>query len=84
MLVDHEYPLNHDVHTNFGSLVLGSVSGTRKKKMRERIYRSKQYLIPKLQSFPMSCTKKSEVQQSLKRWITSKPIHPKSCVRLST
>ena len=83
MLVDNEPPLNQDVHTNFESLVLDSISGIRKIKMRERMYRSKQYLFPKLQSFPVSCTKKAKVQQYLKRWIASKHIHPKNCVRLS-
>ena len=44
---------------------------------------SKQYLVQKLQSFPMSCTKK-KLRQSLEGWIASKSIHPKCCVRLST
>ena len=29
--VEHEPPMNHDVHTYFGSVELDSVSGTRKK-----------------------------------------------------
>jgi len=82
VLVHNEPPLNQDVHTNFESLVLDSVWHS-KEKDAERMYRSKQYLTPKLQSLPMSCTKKAKVHQSLKRWIASKPIHPKNCVRLS-
>ena len=44
---------------------------------------SKQYLVQKLESFPMSCTKK-KIRQSLEGRIASKSIHPKCCVRLST
>ena len=53
--VEHEPPMNHDVHTYFGSVELDSVSCTRKKsrdlpsKLLGKMYRSKQILVQKLQ-----------------------------------
>ena len=66
--VEHEPPMSHDVHTYFGSVELDSVSGTRKKSRSlitvkiagKDVHRSKQILVQKLLSFPMSFTRKSQ------------------------
>ena len=91
--VEHEPPMNHDVHTYFGSVELDSVSGTRKKsrslitvKIAGKDVQIKPDTGAEATVIPYELYKEitnkplQKIQQPLKGWFA----HPKGSVRLPT
>ena len=59
--VEHEPPMNHDVHRYFGSVELDSVSDPRKNRtLRIVQIKDQRYRGQRLQSSSISCTRKSQ------------------------
>ena len=78
--VEHEPPMNHDVHTFFGSVELDSISGTRKKsRSLIAVKIAGKELYKEITNKPLQ-----KLQQPLNWWLAPKPIHPKCSVRLPT
>ena len=89
--VEHEPPMNHDVHTCFGSVELDSVFGTRKKSrslITVKIVQIKVDTSAEATVIPYKLYKEiankhlQKIQQPLKGCQEPKPIHPKGSVRL--
>ena len=89
--------VNKEVHTYFGSIELGSVSNAKKsKKSLITLKIEGQNIEVKADTgaeatvIPYHLYKKitkkplQKIQQPLKGWLATKPIHPKGCVRLQT
>ena len=87
--------MNHDVHTYFGSVELDSVSCTRKKsrgsitvKIAGKDVQIKADTGAEATVIPYEMYKEitnkslQKIQQPLKRWLATTPIHPKGSVRL--
>ena len=91
--VEHEPPMNHDVHTYFGSVELDSVSGTRKK---SRSLITVKIAGKDVQIKPDTGAEATVIPYELYKEITNKPLqkiqqplkgclaHPKGSVRLPT
>lgn len=69
--MERETAPNHDVHTYFGSAVLDTVFGTRKKfrslitvKIGGKDVQTEQILVQKLPSSPMNYTRKSHTRDT--------------------
>ena len=86
--VEHEPPMDHDVHTYFGSVELDSVSGTREKSrslITVKIVQIKDTgaeatVIPYKLYKEITNKPLQKIQQPLKGWLAPKPIHPKGSV----